>query len=359
MKKRYHFISIFIIPLSLLLYSYHTGSPGGKSNSPGDGMANCTECHTGNSLQSQTGWITSDIPSNGYIPGESYTITATGFDAAALKFGFELTAEDASNNKIGTFSIIDAVRTKFTNSNKAVTHTSNGITPSGGSNSWQAAWVAPEGGTGEVTFYAAFNAANGNGGSSGDQIYTSTYTVSQYVPNPQITSVDPNHAEQGWMGVITILGNETTWSSGVFAVSFLYHDDHMMTFSGTNISVVSDTELTVDVAIPEMQAIGLYDVKVNAVTLENAFTVDVASSIGENLFAKSISTYPNPTKGIVHINLPEGSDFRVIDILGKELYRKSASYSQELVNLSNNNSGYYFIQVMKDGEMATKRVLKN
>ena len=161
------------------------------------------------------------------------------------------------------------------------------------------------------------------------------------------------------MGEITIIGENTTWTNGVFTVSFLFHDDHMVMFSATNITVISDTELTVDVAIPEMQDIGLYDIKVNAVTLENAFTVDVASSIGENLFANSISAYPNPTRGKVNMSLPEGSDYRVVDILGKELYRKSGSNSHEILDLSGYKSGYYFIQVMNDGEMATKRILKN
>lgn len=359
MKKLYKYISVLIIPLSIILYSYHTGSPGGKTNSPGDGFANCTQCHSGFALQEQTGWITSNIPANGYVPGETYTITATGTDAAAVRFGFELTAEDSGNNKTGTFTILDAARTQFTNNNTAVTHTSNGITPAGGSNSWQATWVAPESGTGEVTFYAAFNAANGNGNSSGDQIYASTLQVNEYVANPQITSVDPEHAPQGWMGQITVIGSETSWTNGVFSVSFLFHDDNSIKFSGTNINVVNDTELTVDVSIPLMQQIGLYDVKVNAIVMENAFTVDVASSVAENQVDNKIIAYPNPTSGLLNLSVPEGSNYRVFNALGAEVYKKENSGSIELIDISAFKSGFYFVQVSYNGETVSKRILKN
>ena len=36
------------------------GSPGGKTGSPGDGGANCTQCHAG-TPQPATGWINTNI----------------------------------------------------------------------------------------------------------------------------------------------------------------------------------------------------------------------------------------------------------------------------------------------------------
>jgi hypothetical protein len=155
---------------------YPTGSPGGKTGSPGDGGDNCTGCHSG-SAQQVSGWITSTIPGAGYIPGQTYTITATATHSGAQLYGFEVTAEDASNAKTGTIVITDAAQTKKVNSNKAITHTVNGTTPSSGSKSWSFDWTAPASGTGTVKFYGAFNAANGNGGTSGDVIYTSSMTV--------------------------------------------------------------------------------------------------------------------------------------------------------------------------------------
>lgn len=157
--------------------NYGGGSPGAKSGSPGDGGATCTACHNDGSTNPVNNWISSNIPVSGYVPGETYTITATGSHSGVNRFGFELTAEDNTNAKTGMFTITDASGTKLTNSNNSVTHLQAGTTPSGDSKSWSMDWTAPAAGTGDVTFYAAFNAANGNGNTTGDVIYTSSHMV--------------------------------------------------------------------------------------------------------------------------------------------------------------------------------------
>jgi hypothetical protein len=157
---------------------YPSGSPGGKTGSPGDVGVTCAQCHTGTPQQAE-GWVTSDIPVDGYLPGETYTITTMGDHSGVSLFGFETTAEDASGAKKGTFIITDAAQTKLINGNKAVTHTSGGTTPSGNTKTWSFEWTAPEAGTGDVTFYAALNAANGNGSTSGDVIYLSSSTFQE------------------------------------------------------------------------------------------------------------------------------------------------------------------------------------
>ncbi len=166
------------------------GSIGGKTASPGDNGANCTQCHTG-TLNTVEDWITSDIPASGYIAGDTYTVTATGTHSGVSKFGFEATAEDNSDAKTGTFVITNSEETKLTNSDNAVTHQSDGTTPSGDSKSWTFDWTAPETGTGDVTFYAAFNAANGNGSTSGDVIYKTSYAVAEHtVSVDEISSLE-------------------------------------------------------------------------------------------------------------------------------------------------------------------------
>lgn len=185
MKQGYTLISLLIAPLIVLLFTAETnrssGSPGGKTGSPADGE-NCTVCHTG-SASPASNWITTNIPATGYVAGQTYQITATGTNAAAVLFGFEITAEDQNNEKSGTFTVLDAAQTQFTNAQKAITHTSNGTTPTNGSKTWNVGWTAPPASSGEITFYAAFNAANGNGFSTDDKIHLSTTSVSPDVTN--------------------------------------------------------------------------------------------------------------------------------------------------------------------------------
>ena len=115
MKKLLHLMkkALLLIPIAIAIFfypttsnSFGTGSPGGKTNSPVDG-SNCTSCHSG-TINSGVGTatITSDIPMNGYVIGNIYTITLTGVKASCTKFGFELTAENG-NSKSGDFMLTD------------------------------------------------------------------------------------------------------------------------------------------------------------------------------------------------------------------------------------------------------------
>ncbi len=170
--KNYSIIVAGIITFFLLSAGtmYHTGTPGGKTGSPSDGSS-CTQCHSGTPLTG-TSWISSNIPETGYEPGNVYIITIQGSHTGAQRYGFELTAENASNEKVGKFEVIMDTQTQLTNiTGNAITHTNMGIMPVAGQAEWNCQWIAPEAGAGQVTFYAAINAANGNGTTSGDIIY--------------------------------------------------------------------------------------------------------------------------------------------------------------------------------------------
>jgi hypothetical protein len=212
MKRFYSLLPMVFIPLVMIFVGFSNGSPGGRTGSPGDNN-NCTACHSG-TPQSATGWITSDIPASGYVAGETYTITATGTHTGVVKFGFELTAEDGSDNKVGDFTITNSTETKLVNQNNAVTHTANGTTPSGNNKTWSMDWTAPDEATGEVTFWAAFNAANGDGGNSGDVIYLTSTSVQPQGAGVDVTfRVDMSEETVSPLGV-HIAGDFQGWDPG-------------------------------------------------------------------------------------------------------------------------------------------------
>lgn len=183
MKRLYKFLPLLVLPLVFIFMGYSTGSPGGRTGSPGDSENNCTACHTG-TPQNASDWIMTDIPASGYIGGETYMITATGTHSGVGKFGFELTAEDQEGNKVGEFTITNATENQLANNGNSVTHTAQGNTPVDDSKTWEFEWTAPEDVPGDITLYAAFNAANGNGNTSGDVVYLTDMTVS-----PDVTSI--------------------------------------------------------------------------------------------------------------------------------------------------------------------------
>ena len=176
---------IVSISISLAIFFYprtsnsnSTGSPGGKTGSPTDN-ASCTGCHSlGNGIGSAT--ITSNISSSGYIPNQFYTITAEVNEPGITKFGFEITSEEvASGSKTGNWAVTNSNETQFTNNSSAITHTAGGSSGNNNSKSWSMDWQAPSGGTGDITFYAAFLATNANGSPLGDIYHTAIYTVSE------------------------------------------------------------------------------------------------------------------------------------------------------------------------------------
>ncbi len=177
-------ISIFALTVvspssSTSAYANASGSPGSRTGSPGD-LSSCNACHAGIlNPGSAIATITSASLLSGYTPGQTYTISAGITGTTSNKIGFEATVErDLNNAKTGSLIITDAVRTKTTNFGNAVTHNSTaGTTATAGANAWTFDWTAPVAGTGAVTIYGSFNATNGNGSTSGDQVYTASFNV--------------------------------------------------------------------------------------------------------------------------------------------------------------------------------------
>jgi len=185
--------------------SAHSNSPGapvnggvGYTGSPADGRTCGTNggCHGGGSTN-MPNWVTSDIPATGYIPGETYSISATVEENGITVFGFQLSPQNATGTVLGDMTPVSGA-TKLLGNGNYITHVL-GSTIASNSKTWTFDWTAPVVGSGDVTFYAAFNAANGNGNFTGDNIYESSLSVSE----------DPSVG-------IGILGSKATASLSVY-----------------------------------------------------------------------------------------------------------------------------------------------
>ncbi len=354
MKRFYKVLSVFAIPAFLLLYSYTGGSPGGKTGSPGDGGATCTQCHSG-TAQTQGGLIATTIPFAGYEPGQTYTITVSANMAGISKYGFELTAESAGGVKQGTFSITDPARTKKVNGGKAVTHTSGGTVASGNAISWSFDWTAPAAGTGQITFYTTVNATNSNGSTSGDQIYKGTRTVSEHVANPQITSVEPNTVAQDYVGDVVITGSETSWTDGVSDVYFMLHDSNSVSFDAASFVVNSDVEITATMPSLLSQQVGVYDLYVDDLVMENALTVTVIDAIADNSLSSTINVFPNPAANFITVEGLEGATLKIVDLSGRVYQSVNNIGFKQKVSVTGLSDGIYFVLLTKENQNAVKK----
>ncbi len=169
------FISGFVVYLFLL--GNRSGAIAGVTGAPGEETCGRIGCH--NTTPNQGNATINLAFGNGatnYTPGETHKINIS-IDSPqnAGRNGFEIVALDDQNTNAGEWNLSgNDKQSRSGNNREYITHTNTGSAQS----SWEIDWKAPEADAGNITFYLAFNDANGNGSSSGDNIYTASLTVS-------------------------------------------------------------------------------------------------------------------------------------------------------------------------------------
>ena len=175
--------------------AFSNGPPPGYTGAPREEPEACAECHVPVG-DPPLGQISISVPPT-YVPGQTYTITVTNSNAddTRMRWGFELTALDPSDEKAGNLQSTDGLTQVLNNAGPGggrqyIEHTQAGtFMGQMDSASWTFNWTAPATDVGTVIFYAAGNHANNDGNSSGDFIYR-TFVASSpasSTPNFSIT----------------------------------------------------------------------------------------------------------------------------------------------------------------------------
>ena len=201
-KKLCYTLTVAILFLGMSVGNIFASSffpPNGRTGSPADGFRTCnsTECHNSFGLNTGSANFSISAQSN-YTLGEVVTVTVSFSDSSTSMHGFELSALDANNNPVGSFSTVDF---NAQVSGDYIKHTLFGSNQSGNA-SWQVQWTAPYTAvTDPVTFYATGNEADGGGTPADDYIYTATTTISEGVAG---TNPTPDIKANNSAGPITI-----------------------------------------------------------------------------------------------------------------------------------------------------------
>ncbi len=181
------FVAVFLAIFGFTKYSvkYHKVSAASSGPSPSytsaPGETNCTACHGDFTVNSGTGNVAiTGIPAN-YLPNQTVPLTVTVSQSDGVLYGFQLTAIDAQGRRIGSYTLPSQSPTQLqvvtglvgTSERRYIQHTSQGITPTQfGSKTWNFTWNAPAQRVGKISFYISGNAANSDGSTAGDYIYT-------------------------------------------------------------------------------------------------------------------------------------------------------------------------------------------
>ena len=159
-------VNIFLISISLS----NSGGPSGSVANNAPNYNNCTQCHSG-SINPTGGSVSiNGLPSSGYVPGESYSLTVNVSGAHSRGYGFQM-ASQIGNDNAGTFSLGSASESAELNGNR-VQHSSRTV-----SGEWIVNWLAPSSDIGDITFSVSGLATGGTSGNSGDDVYTSDQVV--------------------------------------------------------------------------------------------------------------------------------------------------------------------------------------
>ncbi len=187
-------VAIILTLAPLVVIARSANPPDARTGAPGEGL--CTQCHNSFPANSGNGTLVITGTPIEYSDGVTYTVTVTLEDPGQQQWGYELTAVTEGGEGAGSFTITDLINTQLSDNaapgrdyvKQTLTGTYDGIAD--GPVSWNVDWTAPSIDAGIVTFYASGNAADGNGNSSGDYVYTAS-AISDPEPAPFVCG-DPN-----------------------------------------------------------------------------------------------------------------------------------------------------------------------
>lgn len=160
-------------------------TPPGTTGSPASLGNSCTLCHesaAGSGMVEILG-----LPAL-YQADQAYDLTVRVSDPTKVGAGFQISAEDALGNHLGTLLVIDSLNTRFSQLTgdglNWVGHTADGVADSltswisnGNAAEYRLRWQAPPGDMGPITFYAAGIAIDNDFFIAGDLVYVTSVTT--------------------------------------------------------------------------------------------------------------------------------------------------------------------------------------
>ena len=98
----------------------------------------------------------------------------------------------------------------------------------------------------------------------------------------------------------------------------------------------------------------------------NSFSIDICyitNSLGLDTNSLSnVTVYPNPTKDILNINIPQAigsSKLKLFDIQGREVLEKITNNTNEVLNIGDLQSGVYMLSIENEANKTIKKVILN
>ena len=254
---------VLVLLIAVMAYASVTGPEARHTGAPGD-IGTCYDCHdkVTSGINAGSGSVQiSGLPAV-YEPGQEYTFTITVQQGGKQRFGFQITAIDRDGDRAGSLSPDNSDSQinplTGTGGRQYINHTQAGTLPNIQSgHTWRVRWAAPSNDAGTVRFFAAGNAADGNGTQEGQDFI---YTTSAIAESP--TTVVSVTLETQPGGQTLVVGSKylIDWtvanSSNVDSYELRYSTDDGMTFPITNFikSITDPAETSFEWTVPNVSS---------------------------------------------------------------------------------------------------------
>ena len=208
-----------------LLHAYSTGPDPRYSGAPGDNLGSCTVCHRGQAPNAGPGNVKIILPGgNSYTPGVAQHIKVQISDSQQRRWGFQMSARLKSNQTTGqagdfnptdgsTQVICDNSGSKPCSADALVQfieHTAAGTRPGAtGGTTFEFDWTPPATDAGNIVFYVAANAANGDGNLTGDRIYTTSVEITSTAQTPAPVVPSTKYSQHNLVSDVAGLADQT------------------------------------------------------------------------------------------------------------------------------------------------------
>ena len=188
-------------------------------------------------------------------------------------------------------------------------------------------------------------------------ILNAPYAVS-YNPNPN--EIDVNLTE-----TVSVVFNEEITEIDLNLIDI--KDENNVSVTGISAQIEDDNK-TITISHDNFDEITTYTVTIAANTVQNtgataneeivwSFTTKIAGNIIEN--DERITIYPNPSNGIFNIQTSVNfSNIIIKDVTGRTIKKLTVSDSNyATINIENQASGIYFLEIQLENEIITKKII--
>jgi len=371
-KSKMVFLSSALILIILCSSTQFSSAP--LSGYTGANGNTCANCHGGFPTNAAGGGVTvTGLPTGSYIPGQTYPISVTIGHGASnrARWGFALAARNALGVAAGTFTTTNP-NTRIIGSAE-IGHNSAVVTSLSSSYTYTGmSWTAPTNPSANdlnLKFYSVGVAANSNGGSSGDYVYTSLINGSFTVLPVLLTSFTANVEKNS--NVILKWQTANEQNSDFFLIE--------RSLDGQTFNTVDRVSAAGNSALPRnytytdknpkagLQSKIIYRLK-QVDKDQNYFYSEMVSvklstskismdALAPNVVRKTEST-------IVRVFVPSPKLFNIIltDVTGKKVFstRYNAQEGNNYITIPSsayNNAGTYFIYVQGGEFRQTERLI--